>query len=207
MIYDANTDGFRCIKSFSNMGSSQSHIIGFDFEGAATREGYNAFNPYHVAPLQLGAYSMTTNRRFSAIFRTDPSVPLTEWHRRETPHLTREALNSGEEPCAAMMRFLTFVEAHPGKKVLVGYGSETYDRPLLMRLLNECKLKLSNDVTFADARDNFLRIYPGTPSGMKSGKLAHVCKYYKIDFEGKAHDAATDAEMTAKLYEELSAST
>lgn len=186
------------------MGNTQTHTVGFDFETAPQKEGYNSFNPYHVTPLQLGAYSSTTGKSFNAIFRTTPAqAHLTSWHTKETPHLTPEVLANGQERCAIMKDFVSFLKEHPGKVTLVGYGSDAFDKPLLLRLMNECQEKMPHGVEFVDARDNFLRIYPSTPSGMKSGKLTDVCEYHHVDAKGKAHNAVVDAEMAAKLYDEL----
>lgn len=181
-----------------------SHVIGYDFETAPRVAGENNFNPYYVTPLELGAYANSSRARFRAVFRTTPQqAHLTPWHEKETPHLTPETLAQGEDRCAIMRDFDRFVRKHPGKVTLVGYNSDGFDRPLLQRLLRECHVNLPGNVEYADARTSFLRMYPGTPKGMVSGKLGDVCAYHRISAEGQLHSAATDAELAAKLYEEL----
>lgn len=188
--------------------------IGIDFEAApkAKYPNLDSWNTYHMEPIQIGLFSLNSKNSYSSVIKAD--VHLTDFHKRNTPHLTQDKIQKAKDKCDIADEVTKFLhrECDNGCKMLTYTES---DWIWFHKLYYGCKshgfetqrlgifdIPLKSNLMWNKPKLNFIDVHAliQLHEPMQKSSLASVVADTFPGTDFKNHDALEDAKAVTLIY-------
>lgn len=171
-------------------------LVVFDVETTDSSVGYPEI--IEIGGVKLNK-DLSFKDKFSMFVQPSALCGVTEFI-EDLTGITRKQLESQLKWESCWKKWAEFTEY---KNVLLGAWGVYFDGPVLRRAYEEVKLGFPHNGRMLDIKSMVYFVFSWL--GMRGGKfsLDEVVKRLEFSWEGSAHRALVDAEMTAKVLREI----